>query len=133
MGSKGGGAAPGFEPRTSCLRVRSLNHYATGAVPRRIFIVLKCFEQGNLRWLFSTKKAATTPYIRYIRYVKIIRFSVFLTGGRVEGGEQPVAQVQCHVQQLARVPGHPRHPGGGAVADQLGKDVGRKEAAGIFF
>ncbi len=27
---KVGGAAPGFEPRTSCMRVGSTSHYATG-------------------------------------------------------------------------------------------------------
>ncbi len=30
---KVGGAAPGFEPRTSCMRVRSASHYATEAAP----------------------------------------------------------------------------------------------------
>ena len=29
---KVGGAAPGFEPRTSCIRVRSASHYATGVL-----------------------------------------------------------------------------------------------------
>ncbi len=33
MSSKVGGAAPGFEPGTSCMRVRSRSHYATGAAP----------------------------------------------------------------------------------------------------
>ncbi len=33
IGSKVGGAALGFEPGTSCMRVRSCNHYATGAAP----------------------------------------------------------------------------------------------------
>ncbi len=33
-----GGAAPGFEPRTSCMRVRSRSQYAMGAVPFLIFI-----------------------------------------------------------------------------------------------
>ncbi len=33
MGSKVGVAAPGFEPGTSCMRVRSRSHYATGAAP----------------------------------------------------------------------------------------------------
>ena len=30
MGSKVGGATPGFEPGTSCMRFRSRSHYATG-------------------------------------------------------------------------------------------------------
>ena len=30
---KVGGAVPGFEPRTSCMRVRSASYYATGAAP----------------------------------------------------------------------------------------------------
>ncbi len=30
---KVGGAAPGFEPRTSCIRVRRASHYATEAAP----------------------------------------------------------------------------------------------------
>ncbi len=35
-----GGAAPGFEPRTSCLRVKSVTiaHCATGAAPKNILV-----------------------------------------------------------------------------------------------
>ncbi len=45
MGSKVGGAAPGFEPGTSCMRVRSRSLYATGAAPRiKSFILFDAFE-----------------------------------------------------------------------------------------
>ncbi len=40
MSSKVGGAAPGFEPGISCMRVRSRSHYATGAAPALSFVVL---------------------------------------------------------------------------------------------
>ena len=37
-----GGAAPGFEPRTSCMLVRSHSHYATGAAQIIIvFLIVK--------------------------------------------------------------------------------------------
>ncbi len=38
---KVGEAAPGFEPRTSCMRVRSASHYTTGAAPLGAHIVIK--------------------------------------------------------------------------------------------
>ncbi len=37
---KVGGAAPGFEPRTSCMRVRSASHYATGAAPKLCLLII---------------------------------------------------------------------------------------------
>ncbi len=55
MGSKVGGAAPGFEPGTSCMRVRSHSHYATGAAP---------FHKVTKRYM--------------LHYCIAIRFSVFL-------------------------------------------------------
>ncbi len=36
-----GGAAPGFEPRTCCMRVRSCSHYATGAAPKKVSFTKK--------------------------------------------------------------------------------------------
>ncbi len=43
-----GGAAPGFEPPTSCMRVRSRSHYATGAAPKINFISNNLFlRQSN--------------------------------------------------------------------------------------
>ena len=52
MGSKVGGAAPGFEPGTSCMQVRSRSHYTKGAVPKEInyFLLLVC---GKDMWHFS--------------------------------------------------------------------------------
>ena len=35
-----GGAAPGFEPRTSCMRVRSRSHHTTGPAPHSFIIAL---------------------------------------------------------------------------------------------
>ncbi len=53
MGSKVGGAAPGFEPWTSCMRVRSRSHYTTGAAPNQIYIkyffAIKCWEPLQVR------------------------------------------------------------------------------------
>ncbi len=48
MGSKVGGAAPGFEPGTSCMRVRSRSHYATGAAPK-LFIYFE--KNGGTQFL----------------------------------------------------------------------------------
>ncbi len=43
-----GGAATGFEPRTSCMWVRSRSHYAKGAAPNQdLYIKRKTIELGN--------------------------------------------------------------------------------------
>ena len=53
MGSKVCGAAPGFEPGTSCMRVRSRNHYATGAAPMISYILLNYMDQIEGTWSLS--------------------------------------------------------------------------------
>ena len=46
---------------------------------------------------------------------------------RVEGGQEPVADLCGHVEEFALVPGHRMVP----VAQVLGQNVGGEEAAGI--
>ncbi len=48
---KVGGTALGFEPRTSCMRVRSASHYATGAAP----MLLQYFDVFFLKKIFLKK------------------------------------------------------------------------------
>ncbi len=47
VGSKLGGAAPGFKPRTSCSRVRSVTITLRGAAPH---------DQKKLKQIYATKK-----------------------------------------------------------------------------
>ncbi len=54
MGSKVGGAAPGFEPGTSCMRVRSRNHYAAGAAPVLILFIKSNKESRGNQFAHST-------------------------------------------------------------------------------
>ncbi len=44
-----GGVAPGFEPRTSCLRVRSRSHYTTGAARIIQYLRINCpYDPGSM-------------------------------------------------------------------------------------
>ncbi len=61
---KVGGAASGFEPRTSCMRVRSASHYATGAAPSYIpFWSKQDFENHTLQLtnVFLRPSSSITP------------------------------------------------------------------------